>query len=265
MRLSNLFKRAAGRSAASAEIKKPEAVTWTVPGGEVRELSKMVFDAEHTLIAGTTGAGKSVLLNGVLRDLLRSKAPCEARLYLIDPKALELDYLRELPHVDGYADTDEGALELLERVAELMRSRNNYCKERHLRKYPGRAAYVVIDELHALMTQELKAKIRPVLSLLLTQARAANIHIVALTQCPNRKALPADVVSLFTLRIGLRCADKIESRQIVGTGDCYLLPRYGKVIIKYGPDYMTSRVPMTDDSEVDELVAYWTGPSCHAA
>jgi len=264
MRLSNLFNRA-GRSAAPAEIKKPRAVTWTVPGGEVSNLSKMVFDAEHTLIAGTTGAGKSVLLNGVLRDLLRSKAPCEARLYLIDPKALELDYLRELPHVDGYADTDAGALELLERVAELMRTRNNYCKEHHLRSYPGRAAYVIIDELHPLMTREQGAKIRRVLSLLLTQARAANIHIVALTQCPNRKALPADVVSLFTLRIGLRTTSPIESRQVVGVAGCEKLPRHGRVLISNGPDLLTCRVPMTDYAEVDELVAYWTGPSCHAA
>ena len=238
---------------------------WKVPGGEVARLSMLALNAEHTLVAGTTGSGKSVLLNGILRDLLRTKAPCEAKLYLIDPKALELDYLRELPHTCGYADTDAGALRILEEAAELMKSRNDYCKQHHLRSYPGAAAYVVIDELHPLMTRELGSKIRRVLSLLLTQARAANIHIIALTQCPNRKALPADVVSLFTLRIGLRCADKIESRQIVGTGDCYTLPKHGTVIDKYGVDYTSCRVPMVDYDEVDALVSYWTSASCKVA
>lgn len=242
-----------------------QTITWHVPGGQVMNLSKAVFEDVHTLIAGTTGAGKSVLLNGLLRDFLRLYAPCEAGLMLIDPKQLELDYLRKLPHCEGYADTHEGALALLENALEIMNLRNRYCKENGLRSYPGKALYIIIDELHPLATGKYKAKFRQTLSLLLTQARAANIHVIALTQIPNRAALPADIVSLFTFRIGLHTLSPIESRQIIGVKGCEALPKHGTAYVLRGGELLTTHIPMTDYDEVQELINYWSSPAAIAA
>ena len=155
---------------------KPGRVNWYVPGGQYLKLSKAVFEQPHTLIAGATGSGKSVLLNGIMRDFLRLYAPSEAELMLIDPKQLELDYLKKLPHVIGYADNEDEIMSLLLSALEIMAARCRYCKTNGLRFYPGKALYIVIDELLPLMTGAKKGEFQRVLGLLLTQARAANIH-----------------------------------------------------------------------------------------
>lgn len=235
-----------------------EKFTWSIPGGRVQRLSEAAFSAEHTLIAGTTGSGKSVLLNGMIRDLLRLYAPGEASLVLIDPKAMELEGFRCLPHTIGYTDTEQGAERVLRQVLELMARRNRYCKEHGLRRYNGGAVYVVIDELHPLATGEHKKTFRRLLSLLLTQARAANIHIIAATQIPNRASLPADIVSLFTLRIGLGTMDGIESKQIIGIKGCEELPPHGLALVRYNRTVQAVEIPMTDEAELMKLVSYWT-------
>lgn len=239
-------------------------VRWHVPGGDVRKLSQAVFGAEHTLIAGTTGSGKSVLLNGIMRDFLRSYAPCECELLLIDPKLVELDYLKRLPHCKGYADSSSSAASLLRTAVAEMQRRNQVTKQQHLRSYPGRELFIVIDELHPLLISESAVDIKHSLTLLLTQARSARIHVIACTQVPNRKTIPADIVSLFTMRIGLRCVDAIESRQIIGAKGCEMLPRYGKAIVRWNCDMLSATIPMTDYSEVEDLVRYWTSYRCVA-
>ena len=236
---------------------KPKTMTWQVPGGRVQRLSEAVFSAEHTLIAGTTGSGKSVLLNGIVRDFLRTHAPGEGSLVLIDPKQMELSEFSYLPHCIGYADTEDGAERLLMAVQAKMAERNRYCKERRIREYPGGDIYIIIDELLPLTTGSRKATINRLLSTILTQARAARIHVIAATQLPNRASVPANIVSLFTLRIGLRMVSSIESRQTIGVKGCESLPLHGTALVLRGPVLSAVNIPMTDRREVAELVSFW--------
>ena len=237
---------------------------YRVPGGQILKLSDAIFSAEHTLIAGTTGSGKSVLLNGIVRDLLKTHAPSEAELILLDPKYMELDEFKNLPHVLGYADTPADCESVLRSTVELMSRRNRWCKQNGKKTFTGPAVYVLIDELYPLTTGANKREMIGLLSLLLTQARAANIHIVACTQLPNRASLPANVVSLFTMRIGLRTVSSIESRQIIGISGCESLPLHGTALVLRGPSISAVSIPLTDEHEVKDIVNYWTSKRCYA-
>lgn len=237
---------------------------YIVPGGSYQRLSEAVFKAEHTLIAGTTGSGKSVLLSTLMRDFLRLYAPHEAALVLLDPKLVELEQYRDLPHVIGYADTNKGCESILADVVELMAERNRWCKNHKQRRYPGTQVYIIIDELFPLVMGDCGRNIKRLLALLLTQARSAGIHFIACTQLPNRRTLPAEIVSLFTFRIGLRMLSSIESRQTIGVAGCEQLPLHGTALVLNGPTVSAVNIPMINYSEVDDLVSYWTSKRCIA-
>lgn len=240
-----------------AELTRAEARTWNVPGGEVRRLSQLIMETEHTLIAGTTGCGKSVLLSEIITDILRSYAPNEARLYLIDPKKTELDRWKELPHVRGYADNPVGAVEILRRAVELMDCRYDILKQNRQQKWSAGRVYVIIDELLPLMISPQVREIRRLLTLLLTQGRAAGIVIIAATQAPNRKIIPAELVCCFTTRVGMKCVFPIESRQIIGDKGCELLPKHGLVYIVSGCDLYRAAVELPRDNEIENIINHW--------
>ena len=237
---------------------------YIVPGGRYMRLSEAIFKAEHTLIAGTTGSGKSVLLSTTIRDFLRLYSPGEAELVLLDPKQMELDEYRDLPHVIGYADTELDCKRILAALVELMAERNRWCKANRTKTYPGAAVYVMIDELYPLTMGQHAREIKRLLSLLLTQSRAANIHLVACTQLPNRAAIPANIVALFTMRIGLRTMSSIESRQTIGIAGCEKLPLHGTALVANGPTLSAVNIPMIDYNELNELINYWTSKRCIA-
>lgn len=244
--------------------RRKEPIAWRTLGGEVKNLTKAVLTSEHTLIAGTTGCGKSTLMNGLISDLLKYKSPADAKLLLIDPKRLELGYLRSLPHTLGYADTTDGAVNLLAWAVDEMNRRYEITQRAGARAWNGSEIFVIIDELHPLVMSKRKGEVWRLLSLLLTQGRASGIHVIAETQCPNRACLPNTVVPLFTTRIGMRCLSSIESRQVVGVRGCEDLPKHGQVIVQYEGRLHNVAVPMTDYNELDGLVGYWESDRCRA-
>ena len=239
---------------------------WHVPECEVQKLSQMVFDAEHTLIAGTTGCGKSTQLHGIMRDILKSYAPCEARLVLIDPKMVELKRYKDTPHCEKYVDTSNGAVEALREVEDLMYRRYAVMQSRDEDKYTGARYFVVIDELAPLMRKDNPDRkyIQPLLQNILQLGRAANVTVIACTQAPSRQVIPAELVLNFTMRIGMRCLSSIESRQIVGRAGCELLPKYMKAYVVYGCEMMIATLANTDRAEVADIISYWKSDRCYS-
>lgn len=213
-------------------------MTNTPKAGELPPLSfPALCRAPHVLIGGTTGSGKSVLVNGIITAAMR----CEnARAYLIDPKRIELGAYRRARFCRAYGRTPADVVRLLSCVNSTMDAIYSYMERRRLKNCPFAPLYVIIDELADLMISDQRKRILPLLQRLLQLGRAANIHVIAATQAPSRRVIPAELVLNFTHRVALRCLSSIESRQIINAPGAETLPQYGRALI-LTPEGLTLR------------------------
>lgn len=217
------------------------------------ELYKDIIKAPHTLIAGTTGSGKSVCLNGIIRQLLTDNTPNTAEFIVIDPKRIELSkykniakaYIRESADVPGILD---------EVIAEVER-RYIVMESEGVTDYDGKALYIIIDELADLMISPQNKQIKLKLQKILQIARAAKVHVIAATQAPNRQIIPANLVLNFTNRVALRCLSSIESRQIINQAGAENLPQYGQGLYLSPKGISTVTIPLTPDNK--DIIATW--------
>ena len=229
---------------------------YTGPIGKRWLFPQSIINGVHCLIAGTTGCGKSTFINSIIYDLMLLP-PARASLFLCDPKKVELSRYQYLPHCSAYADTHADILRVVQSVGGLMDQRFDAMKKSGVRKYEGGAVYLIIDEIADLRIGPYSKPFTSALQRILQLGRAANIHVIAATQAPNRQIIPASLVINFPQRVGLRCASGIESRQIVGVTGCESLPKYGECIFADGADISREAVPLTEDAELDERIAYW--------
>lgn len=191
-----------------------------------------MIEQPHLLIAGATGSGKSVVLNGLLYTLLQyPKEFCE--IYLIDPKKVELYGYTKCNQVIGYADETRTASELLNNIVERMERIYNGLRMQGLKK-GGKRIYVFVDEMADLLTQDKsceKSLIR-----LSQLARAANIHLITATQRPTADILNKRISVNLIARCGLHTQSVQDSRNIIGCKGCEDLPLYGKMLY-YRPGF----------------------------
>ena len=117
-----------------------------------------MVEGNHTLIAGTTGSGKSVLENAIIYALLCDRFPGQAqngqgcRFVLLDPKKVELRPYKDLPHTLWYADNMEDIQKALANVRFLIDKRLNTMQRQGIRKSQEYPVYVFIDELVDIVT-----------------------------------------------------------------------------------------------------------------
>ena len=190
----------------------------------------------HVLIAGTTGSGKSVMLNSMIYNILRAD---KGQLFLIDLKRVELSIYK---HVAVKTCTEPyRVVPMLEGVVDIMEERYKKMKRRGERLTSEVPIYVIIDELADLVT------IKGVLPLLVKigrLGRAAKIHTICATQDPSRRTLPAAYMQNVTCALALRCRSDIESRQIIGVSGAERLPKYGKGILWDAEGIRTIDIPL---------------------
>lgn len=212
----------------------------------------------HLLIAGATGSGKSVIINGIIYAAM-AQSPRDINFIMIDPKRVELIDYKPLPHVIRYAsepDTMRGALMY---ARELCDVRFTEMQRKRIKQYDGSAVYLVIDELADLMLTDKSTK--PMLQRIAQIGRAASVHIIAATQTPISKVLPTEIKCNFDSRIGLRTRSAQDSRNIIGMTGLEKLPSYGEGIFM-GPQAFTHyKFPMISDAEREKLIKYWTRPN----
>lgn len=233
--------------------------TYKTPGGRVPSIALDILEQPHTLIAGTTGSGKSVLLNTIIYTLLHF-APCQKQMILIDPKKVDLRKYRKLEHTIYHADDLTKILRALKYAESLMDKRYKQMTRRDLELYNGVDVYVIIDELSDILIDSARKEVLPILTRLTRLGRAARVHVIGGTQCPNRKTLSAEFAANCPARVGLRCREGIESRQIIGCNDCIDLPMYGEGFY-ISPQYRDPRriaIPMIESEEINRLIKYWT-------
>jgi len=222
-----------------------------------------IVENNHTLIAGSTGAGKSVLENSIIYALLSTTFPGKpdhgrgAHFVLIDPKKVELFMYKNLPHTLLYADNIPDIINALQIVRDIINQRLSKMQRAGLRKSDECEIYVFIDELVDLVKSKESKTIINLLADSISIARAANVFFCISTQAPNRRILLPEIVLNCNCRVALFCNDRIESREIIGDGSAADLPKHGIAIVKRNIDRYKIKIPFYSDAEIDKMIAHW--------
>lgn len=227
----------------------------------VERYREILENATHLLIGGTTGSGKSVLLNGLMHTALALYGPGDVSFILIDPKIVELSPYKRLPHVLRYETDPKEILALLRQVYSFMMDRYEQMERTGDKKYHGTKIVIVIDELADLLMSEYGRDIKKELVKLLQKGRAASIMVIMATQSPSRKILSAELVLNIPNRLALYCDNAIESKQILGVkGAEELGYRDGSCLYKEPgkPVERLNKIPVFPDSELNARIAFWT-------
>lgn len=231
---------------------------WVKPEGGYYPQYKDMFDATHLLIAGTTGSGKSTLLNGILYTAVTAYAPNEVGFVLVDTKYVELSPWKHLPHTYEFIKHAQDVPSMLDDVIFHMECEYKRMEEQGIRKSRSKHLYVVIDELADLMCSPYAKEIKAKLQVVLQKGRAANIHIIACTQAPSRKVIPAELVLNFTNRVALRCLSSIESRQILTVGGAEKIKGFGKGKYLSPKDGIVDvSIPLIEEDKINKRILFW--------
>lgn len=215
----------------------------------VCEVNKM----PHMLIAGTTGSGKSVCVNGIICSILMRAKPDEVKLAMVDPKVVELSVYNGIPHLmcPVVSDPKQAAILLQKMVAE-MEKRYHQFSDTGTKKIEGYNDYiekwnkehpdakkdkmpfivVIIDELADLMMVAAK-EVEDSILRITQKARAAGIHLIVATQRPSTEVITGLIKANIPSRIAFAVGSGIDSRTILdqvgaekllGKGDMFFLP-----------------------------------------
>ena len=217
----------------------------------VCEINKM----PHLLIAGTTGSGKSVCVNGIICSILMRAKPDEVKLVMVDPKVVELSVYNGVPHLLRPVVTDpkQASIALSKMVAEMER-RYQVFSESKTKNIEGYNAYIekenakitdidakkakmpyiviIIDELADLMMVAAK-EVEDSILRITQKARAAGMHLIVATQRPSTEVITGLIKANIPSRIAFSVGSGIDSRTILdqtgaenllGKGDMLFLP-----------------------------------------
>lgn len=208
-------------------------------GGDIKLLD--LAKAPHLLIAGTTGAGKSVQMDLFLCSLMFRYMPNELKLILADPKVVELDKYKKLPYLQlPVINTTEEMLNTLQWLTMEMERRYELLSKAGCRSItelnaqrPGSLPYIVtfINELSDFMA-EAKNKMELLLSRLCSKSRAVGIHLVISTQRPDTKVVTECIKTSFPARIAFRTASHIDSKTILDTRGAECLLGWGDMLFR---------------------------------
>ena len=234
----------------------------------------------HLLVAGATGAGKSVCLNGILLSLLYRTQPEEMRLLLVDPKRIEMAMYADEPHLihpvvtemsEAKNALDWAVHEMDQRYEAMARMgvRNVASYNQRLASYNGQLPpdladleplpylVIVIDELADLMMTAAR-EVETSIVRLAQLARAAGIHMILATQRPSVDVVTGLIKANFPCRISFQVTSRHDSRTILdqagaehllGRGDMLFKPSGGRLQRLHGP--------FLSDEEVQNVVGYW--------
>ena len=233
----------------------------------------------HLLVAGATGSGKSVCINGIIASILMRAKPDEVKLVMVDPKKVELSGYNGIPHLMCPVVTDpkKASVALAKMVAEMERRYDEFSetKTKNIKTYNAyvdemnktlpedeqmkKMPYIVIivDELADLMlvaSKDVEASIMRITQM----ARAAGIHLIIATQRPSTDVITGVVKANIPSRISFAVSSSIDSRTILdmtgaekllGKGDMLFLPMGESTAQRVQGAYI-------DDDEIKKLIDY---------
>ncbi|KKB44725.1 DNA translocase FtsK [Bacillus thermotolerans] len=237
------------------------------------ELNKM----PHLLVAGATGSGKSVCINGIITSILMRAKPHEVKMMMIDPKMVELNVYNGIPHLLAPVVTDaKKASQALKKVVGEMERRYDLFSHSGTRNIEGYNAYVrrqneetgekqpllpyivvIVDELADLMMVA-SNDVEDAIMRLAQMARAAGIHLIIATQRPSVDVITGVIKANIPSRIAFAVSSATDSRTILdmsgaekllGRGDMLFFPAGASKPVRVQGAFLS-------DEEVEEVVDY---------
>lgn len=241
---------------------------------KVMDLTKM----PHLLVAGSTGSGKSVCINGIIASILMRYKPNEVKLVLVDPKKVELTNYNGIPHLlcPVVSDPKKASLTLQQVVSEMDKrftlfsecevkniSGYNELIEKENKKHPEKMQakmpyiVVIIDELADLMlvaSKEVEDSITRITQL----ARAAGIHLIVATQRPSTDVITGLIKNNIPSRISFAVSSQIDSRTILDQPGAEKLLGKGDMLYFPMGDSAPTRIQgcFINDDEIKRLIDY---------
>ncbi|MEW9676656.1 DNA translocase FtsK [Lentibacillus sp. L22] len=239
----------------------------------VGELNKM----PHLLIAGATGSGKSVCVNGIITTILMRAKPHEVKMMMIDPKKVELNVYNGIPHLLAPVVTDpKKASQALKKVVAEMERRYDLFSETGTRNIEGYNEFihkynqtnaeedqqpslpyivVLVDELADLMMVA-SNDVEDSITRLAQMARAAGIHLIIATQRPSVDVITGVIKANIPSRIAFSVSSATDSRTILDTGGAEkLLGRGDMLYVPVGASKPTRvQGAFLSDEEVERVV-----------
>lgn len=258
---------------------KPEALLQVAFGRDITgqavlaELNKM----PHLLVAGSTGSGKSVCINGIVVSILMRTKPHEVKLMMIDPKMVELNVYNGIPHLLAPVVTDaRKASQALKKVVSEMERRYDLFSHTGTRNIEGYNAHVqkvndqteekhpklpyivvIVDELADLMMVA-SSDVEDSITRLAQMARAAGIHLIIATQRPSVDVLTGVIKANIPSRIAFAVSSAIDSRTILDMGGAERLLGRGDMLFLPAGASKPKRVQgaFLSDQEVEAVVHF---------
>jgi DNA segregation ATPase FtsK/SpoIIIE-like protein len=226
----------------------------------------------HLLIAGATGAGKSVCINAIVACILTHATPDEVRFVMIDPKRVELAAFGSIPHLalsKVIVDVEE-VVSTLGAVVREMESRYKRFEQLGVRnleaynrhpKVTARLPFwvVIIDELADLM-MAVPYEVERQICRLAQLARATGIHLVVATQRPSVDVVTGLIKANFPTRIAFAVSSQVDSRTILDTVGAEKLLGRGDMLFLATDAAKPRRLQgvFVSDQEIESLVNFWT-------
>jgi DNA segregation ATPase FtsK/SpoIIIE-like protein len=232
----------------------------------------------HLLIAGATGAGKSVCINTIIASILSQATPDDVRLLMVDPKMVELNMYNGIPHllspvvieVDKVVSLLKNAINEMERRYRLfsqlgVRNLDGYRKQRKQKFEEGDtslnnlpAIVIIIDELADLMMAA-PEEVEGMICRLAQLARATGIHLIVATQRPSVDVITGLIKANIPTRISFMVSSAVDSRTIIDMGGAERLLGRGDMLYLPADAGRPERIQgaFLSDEEANTLADYW--------
>ena len=236
----------------------------------------------HLLIAGSTGAGKSVAINAMIMSILYKATPDQVRLILVDPKRLELGNYEGVPHLYTPIITEPKlAANALRNAVREMERRLKVLAEKGVRNIdqynklfdengtpslfgdsaeekPLPYIVIIIDELADLMMLD-SSNVEESITRLAQMARAVGIHLVLATQRPSVDVITGLIKANFPARVSFRVATKVDSRTILDANGAEALLGKGDMLYLPSGSARVHRLhaPFVTEKEIAAVVEFW--------
>lgn len=207
----------------------------------------------HILIAGTTGSGKSVMMNSAICSILNSSTKEDVEFYMIDTKRVELSFYRRLGDSCRTATDVDDAVKYLQIVCREIDERYKIMEESYLKEIPKdfKRIIVVIEELGDLMYSS-KKTVEPFIVKIARLGRACGVHLIIATQRPVVSVVTGEIKANIGCRFALQTTSSIDSRNILGHNGAETLKGKGDCLLKLAvlPNELRIQCPKITDTDI---------------